>query len=167
LQIVPYQLFATSDGWLALCVGNDGQWQKFCRAIARPDLAGDPRFTTNPLRVQHRHVLILELEPIMRGQSCAEWERVLTAAEVPFAPVWHYARLFAEPQIAARGMKITVRDPEGRPVDLVGSPFHIDGTTMPPATFPPALGQDTDAVLRTVLGMDAQRIAELRQQRII
>src|SRR5207248_3975336 len=51
LQIVPYQLFATADGWLVLAVGNDGQWQRFCRAAGRDDLAADDRFTTNPLRV--------------------------------------------------------------------------------------------------------------------
>lgn len=167
LQIVPYQLFATADGWLGLCVGNDGQWQKFCTAVGRPDLAADARFTTNPLRVRHRDVLVPEVEKIMHARRCAEWESLLSAAEVPYAPVWDYARLFAEPQIAARGMKITVHDPQGRLVDLVGSPFHISGASAPPTTFPPALGQDTDHVLREVLGLDTQRIEQLRRQQVI
>jgi crotonobetainyl-CoA:carnitine CoA-transferase CaiB-like acyl-CoA transferase len=167
LQIVPYQLFATADGWLALCVGNDGQWQKFCQLAGRPDLARDPRFTTNPLRVQHRDVLIPELEKVMHGRTCREWEEQLTAAEVPYAPVWDYARLFAEPQVAARGMKITVRDPEGRPVDLVGSPFHIGGASLPTPTFPPAVGQHTYAVLTELLGLDDVQMASLRERGVI
>src|SRR5262249_52051938 len=58
LQIVPYQAFATADSWLVLAVGNDGQWQRFCEAAERPDLAADPRFTTNVQRVQARAVLV-------------------------------------------------------------------------------------------------------------
>jgi crotonobetainyl-CoA:carnitine CoA-transferase CaiB-like acyl-CoA transferase len=167
LQIVPYQLFATADGWLAVCVGNDGQWQKYCQAIERPDLAADARFTTNPLRVENRGVLVPELEKIMRGRTCQQWESRLTAAGVPFAPVWDYARIFAEPQTAARGMKVTVRDPQGKPVDLVGSPFHFGGKTLPAPTFPPTVGQHTDEVLKSVLGLDESRLAQLREQRVI
>src|SRR5204863_5204350 len=98
LQIVPYQLFATADSWLVLAVGNDGQWQRFCQAAARPDLAADGRFTTNTLRVQNRAVLVPLLEPVLKGRTAPEWEERLTAAEVPHAPVWDYATLFAQPQ---------------------------------------------------------------------
>jgi crotonobetainyl-CoA:carnitine CoA-transferase CaiB-like acyl-CoA transferase len=167
LQIVPYQLFATADGWLVLAVGNDGQWQRFCAAAERPDLAADPRFATNTLRVQGRDVLVPLLEPLLRARTTAEWERRLLGAEVPHAPVWDYAQLFAQPQAAARGLRVTVRDPQGRPVDLVGTPFHVAGTTLPPPVMPPALGQDTDDVLRDVLGLDAARLAELRRQGVI
>ncbi len=167
LQIVPYQLFATADGWLGLCVGNDAQWQKFCRAVERADLGEDARFTTNPLRVQHRAVLLPALEKIMRGRTCQQWESLLTAAGVPYAPVWDYARVFTEPQTAARGMKVTVRDPQGRPVDLVGSPFHFDSATLPTPAFPPAIGQHTDEVLKAVLGLDDARLAQLRKQGVI
>jgi formyl-CoA transferase len=62
---------------------------------------------------------------------------------------------------------VTVRDPQGRPVDLVGTPFHIAGTTLPHAAIPPRLGQHTDAVLTEVLGVDAARLAELRRQGVI
>jgi crotonobetainyl-CoA:carnitine CoA-transferase CaiB-like acyl-CoA transferase len=167
LQIVPYQLFATADGWVALCVGNDGQWQKFCKAIGRADLGGDPRFTTNSLRVQNRGSLVPELEKLMRQWTTQEWQKLLTAAEVPYAPVWDYAHLFAQPETAARGMKVTVRDPQGKEVDLVGSPFHIGGATLPQMRFPPAVGQDTDDVLQEILGLDAKRIEELRRQGVL
>ena len=70
LQIVPYQLFATADGWLVLAVGNDGQWQRFCQAAERPDLAADPRFTTNtPARAGPGLVLVPLLEPLLKGRT--------------------------------------------------------------------------------------------------
>jgi crotonobetainyl-CoA:carnitine CoA-transferase CaiB-like acyl-CoA transferase len=167
LQIVPYQLFATADGWLALCVGNDGQWQKFCRAIGRADLGGDSRFTTNSLRVENRGTLVPQLESVLRGRTTEAWEKLLTAAEVPYAPVWDYAQLFAQPQIAERGMRVMVRDRHGKEVDLVGSPFHIGGATLPDMGFPPAVGQHTDEVFKKLLGLDAGRLQHLRRQGVI
>src|SRR5262249_58839152 len=77
LQIVPYQLFATKDSWLVLAVGNDGQWQRFCRAAARADLAADERFTTNPLRVRNRTSLVPIVETLMRSRTTATWEELL------------------------------------------------------------------------------------------
>ena len=167
LQIVPYQLFATSDGWLALCVGNDGQWQKFCKAAQQPKLAADARYTTNALRVQNRVGLVPHLEVVMSQRTTADWQTLLDAAEVPYAPVWDYARLFATDHVRQRGMKVTVRDPAGKEVDLVGSPFHINGATLPGLTHPPALGQDSEQVLADVLGLDAAQIAALRQQKVV
>jgi crotonobetainyl-CoA:carnitine CoA-transferase CaiB-like acyl-CoA transferase len=167
LQIVPYQLFATADGWLALCVGNDGQWQRFCEAVGRADLGNDPRFATNEWRVENRDVLVPNLGKLMRSRPTKDWEALLDRVQVPYAPVWDYARLFAQEQVAARNMRVTVRDPEGRPVDLVGSPFHIGGTELPAMTFPPALGQDTALVLKELLGLEENRIAELRRQGVV
>ncbi len=167
LQIVPYQLFATADSWLVLAVGNDGQWQRFCHAAERPDLAVDPRFTTNSQRVQDRLVLVPILEPLLKVRTTREWEARLRSAEVPHAPVWDYATLFAQPQAAARGLRVTVRDPKGQPVDLIGSPFRIAEATLPPPSMPPALGQQTEEVLREVLGLDAGRVEELRRAGVV
>jgi crotonobetainyl-CoA:carnitine CoA-transferase CaiB-like acyl-CoA transferase len=164
LQIVPYQLFQTADGWLVLAVGNDGQYRRFCAAVGRDELAADPRFATNSLRVENRTVLVPLLEDLMRTRTTKEWQELLLHAEVPHAPVWDYAELFSHPQVAARGLRLTVRDPQGRPVDLVGSPFHVSGTAPPPAGMPPRLGQHTDEVLRQLLGLDDTRLAELRRQ---
>jgi len=167
LQIVPYQAFATADDWLILAVGNDGQWQRFCTAAERPDLAGDARFTTNKQRVQQRAILVPMIEASMKLRSCADWQKRLLDAEVPHAPVMNYPQLFAEPQMADRGMKVTVRDVDGKEIDLTGTPFHIDGTTPALPTMPPRLGEHTEGVLRDLLGMNAERIAELRAQKVI
>jgi crotonobetainyl-CoA:carnitine CoA-transferase CaiB-like acyl-CoA transferase len=177
LQIVPYQLFPTADGWLVLAVGNDGQWQRFCAAAA-PELGADERFITNPVRVRNREVLVPLVERIMRTRPTAEWQEVLEEAGVPNAPVWDYAELFAHPQAAARNLRLSVRDPEGRPVDLVGSPFHLASpspggglTSLAPGTgphaHPPELGEDTAEVLRDWLGMDPGRVDELRRDGVL
>ncbi len=86
---------------------------------------------------------------------------------MPHAPVWDHATLFANPQAAARGLRVTVQDPQGRPVDLVGTPFHIGGTRLPTPSVPPPLGQHTDEVLGGLLGLDAARLAELRERGVI
>jgi crotonobetainyl-CoA:carnitine CoA-transferase CaiB-like acyl-CoA transferase len=167
LQIVPYQLFATADSWLVLAVGNDGQWQRFCKAAGLDGLAADPRFATNVLRVRNRDLLVPLLEEALSQVPTAQWQVRLREAEVPHAPVWDYATLFAHPQAAARGLHLAVRDVEGRPVELVGSPFHIAGAALPAPRMPPRLGQDTDQVLREVLGLDTPRLAQLRQEGVI
>src|SRR5262249_40442666 len=174
LQIVPYQLFATANGYIVLAVGNDGQWQRFCHAaLGEPGtsppggIANDPRFTTNPLRVQHRAILIPLLEPLLQARTTAQWQELLTTANVPHAPVCDYAQVFALPQAEARGLSVTVRDHEGKTVDLVNSPFRIDGTKLPAFQMPPRLGQDSNSVLRDLLEMDPQAIAELRRRGIV
>lgn len=167
LQIVPYQLFATADGWLVLAVGNDGQWERFCRASERPDLVGDPRFSTNSLRVQHRSALVPLVEAALRTRTTAKWQELLTGADVPHGPVWDYEQVFSHPQAAARGLRVTVRDPAGRPVDMVGSPFHIGGTTLGEPSFPPSVGQDNDLVLKDVLGLGEHELQDLHRKKII
>src|SRR5207245_10779187 len=132
------------DGWLVVAVGNDGQWQRFCQAAERPDLAADPRFQTNTGRVQHRDVLVPLVETAMRLQTTGHWAERLLAAEVPHAPVWNYAELFAHPQTAARGWRGMVTDPQGRPVDLVRAPCQTKAPTIPAARAPPTLTEPSE-----------------------
>jgi len=167
LQIVPYQAFQTADEWLILAVGNDGQWQRFCRAAERHDLAADPRFATNTQRVEQRGILVPVVEALMRSRTCADWQERLRQAEVPFAPVLAYPELFALDQVAARGMKLTVHDTHGKPVDLAGLPIHIDGQPSTASTMPPRLGEHTDEVLRDVLGLDNEQLKQLRKRNVI
>jgi crotonobetainyl-CoA:carnitine CoA-transferase CaiB-like acyl-CoA transferase len=167
LQIVPYQLFATQDSHIVLAVGNDAQWQRFCQAAQLTDLGADPRFLANPDRVKNREVLIPLLEPILRSHTTAAWEALLTTADVPHAPVLDYAQLFAHPQAVARGLRVQVHDPQGQLVDLVNSPLRIHGAKMPGLGMPPKLGEQTESVLREVLGMEQDQVKALRQKGIL
>ena len=167
LQIVPYQLFPSADGWLVLNVGNDGQWRAFCAAAGADALGADLRYARNRDRVILRDELVPQVEAVMRSLPTLEWERRLTAANVPHAVVRGYPAVFADPQVAARGMKVTVRDPDGNPVDLVGSPLHLSGASLPPPAMPPRLGEQTDAVLGELLGLDAAELARLRAAGVV
>ena len=167
LQIVPYQLFATADGWLVLAVGNDGQWRHFCAVAEESELGHNERFATNSQRVEKRGELVPRVETIMKRHPTAEWQKRFTQVGVPHAPVWNYAELFGHPQTDARGMRLTVQDPQGRPVDLVGTPFHIGGIESPDPTMPPKLGEHTNEVLRELLGLDAARLTDLRKRGVV
>jgi len=167
LQIVPYQAFMTADEWLILAVGNDRQWRSFCEAAERFDWASDPRYATNTQRVTERGVLVPMVEALLRTRSYGDWHARLEKAEVPHAPVLDYPQLFSLEQVAARGMKVTVRDPAGKTVELAGSPFHVQGAALPTPTMPPLLGEHTDAVLRDMLGMNTEAIEELRKKKIV
>ena len=164
MQIVPYELFATADGWLVLNVGNDSQWRAFCEAAEADDFGADPRYATNRQRVELRGEVVPRVGTIMKGLSTAEWERRLAAANVPHAVVRDYAAIFADPQTAARGMRVTVRDPAGNPVELVGNPVKMSGTSQTPPVMPPRLGEQTAEVLRELAGVDAGKLAELRER---
>jgi crotonobetainyl-CoA:carnitine CoA-transferase CaiB-like acyl-CoA transferase len=166
LQIVPYEAFRTADGWLVLNVGNDSQWRDFCQAAEAGDLANDDRFRTNALRVEHRLTLVPMVAAIMQQRTTADWKTRLMNAGVPHAEVQDYSQVFEDETVLERGMRVTVRDPGGNPVDLIGSPFHISGTTMPSPTMPPETGQQTPEILAE-LGLDESAIHDLRAKGII
>ena len=148
LQIVPYQLVATADGWLVLAVGNDSQWRSFVIAAGRPDLANDQRFTTNRQRVEQRAEVVPIVEAIVNAKSTSDWERILTDANVPHAAVADYAGVFASEQVAARAMSVAVTDSAGQSIRLIGNPIHMSGSTLREPTCPPKLGEHTDEILR-------------------
>lgn len=167
LQIVPYQLFATADGFLVLNVGNDSQWRAFCNVAGEPELGIDPPYATNRQRVERREEVVPRVAAILKKRATSEWNRLLEEANVPHAVVQDYASVFADEQALQRGMKLTVRDPEGNPVDLVGSPLHITGTSLPQAKLAPNLGADTAAILEELARVDPARLAELRASGVV
>ncbi len=167
LQIVPYQLFATLDGWLVLNVGNDGQWRAFCTAAGATELGTDARFATNRQRVEFRAELVPKVEALMKQLPTAEWETRLADANVPHAVVRTYADTFADAQTLARGMKVTVRDPAGNPVDLIGNPVHLHGAPGAEPTMPPRLGEQTASVLGELLGLDAEEVGALKAKGVV
>lgn len=161
--IVPYQTFAVADGYLTLAVGNDSQFQRLCGVLEHPEWAVDPRFRDNPSRVGHRAELIPLLVPLFAAQSLEDWGRLLTAADVPFAPVQSLAETLQLPQVQAREMVRQV--PLGDSlVPLLGSPLKLTGVSLPEPLPPPQVGEQTEQVLREVLGYSAAQIASLRER---
>lgn len=165
-NIVPYQAFAASDGHLILAVGNDGQFARFC-AVAGRAWHEDPRFATNQQRVAHRSTLVPEIEAVIRTRSRDQWLSELEAATVPCGPIKNLAEVFADPQVNARGMVSTLEHPLAGALNLVSSPMKLSETPPRHESAPPLLGQHTDSVLSTVLGLDAHALAGLKARGVV
>ncbi|MDE2610234.1 MAG: CoA transferase [Burkholderiales bacterium] len=166
-NIVPYQTFETSDGWIIVAVGNDGQFRKFVEAGQRPELADDPRFATNPERVRQRDVLVPILADMVRQKSKAQWIDQLEAAGVPCGPINTLPEVFDNPQVQARGLRIDLPHPSGGQARLVNNPIKMSATPPRAESAPPTLGQHTEAILRERLAYDDARIAALRAAGVI
>lgn len=166
-NIVPYQTFQTSDGWIIVAVGNDGQFRKFVEAGGRPELADDERFATNPSRVRHRDTLVPILAEMVKARGKADWINVLEAAGVPCGPINDLDEVFDNEQVVARGMQVSLPHPSGANAKLVRNPIRMSATPPDARTAPPLLGAQTDDVLRDMLGYDDAKIARLRVKQAI
>lgn len=160
--IVPYQSFRARDGFFCLAVGNDGQWQRLCRVLGRPELSTDPRFATNPARVRHRGELVPVLQGVFATQDIAFWLREIAAAGIPCGPVQTIDQVFADPQVLAREMVWTVPHPTAGEVRLTGSPLKLTETPVAYRSHPPLLGEHTGEVLTSLLGYTLEEIAQFR-----
>ncbi len=165
--IVPYQTFQAQDGFFCVAVGNDGQWQKLCEVLQRPDLARDVRFATNPARVQHRELLITALQEIFGKKDLAFWLHEVSLAGVPCGPVQTLDQVFTDPQVIARDMVWTVPHPSAGEIRMVGSPLKLSETLVSSRTHPPLLGEHTDDVLTSLLGYSSEETTRFRADGVI
>jgi len=165
-SIVPYQAFATRDGYVVVAVGNDAQFARLCEVLSRPELAIDSRFVTNAARVENRAALVSVLEAILAGRPTREWVATLEEAGVPCGPINDLAQVFDDPHVQARGLRVDVPHPLAGRVPVVASPMRLSRTPVRHGT-PPMLGEHTEEVLRDVLGMGEVEIENLRRERVI
>jgi formyl-CoA transferase len=166
-NVVPYQTFQTSDSWIIVAVGNDSQFRNFVKAGNREALADDPRFATNPARIEHRAALIPLLVEMVKEKTKAQWITLLEAAGVPCGPINNLQEVFENEQVIARGIEMHVPHPTAGTMKLVASPMRLSKTPVEVRMPPPLLGQHTDEVLRDELGMSASQINELHQRGIV
>jgi formyl-CoA transferase len=162
-QIVPYEVFATSDGHIVLAVGADRQWERFCQAVGRDEWVHDPRFRTNPDRVAHRGELVELLNSIFAGRTTQAWQELLSTVEVPHSPVLAIDEALGTPQAAAREMVKEVVDSTGRRYRLLTGAVHWREEPPRRPSPPPEIGEQSDEILREWLGYDDKRINELRR----
>ena len=166
-SIVPYQTMPTSDGWLMLAVGNDRQYAALCQVIEHPEWATDPRFATNPARVEHREHLVPLLEARFRTKSATQWSALLLEAGVPCSPVNDIPTALADPQAIARNMVQQVEHPQTGTISLLGPAPKLSLTPPQIAGPPPVLGEHTDVVLNELLGYTETEIAQLRAAHVL
>ena len=166
-NIVPYQVFATSDGYIIVAVGNETQFARMCEVIGRPDLASDERFATNAARVNHRGEIVAILHGIFVTRTMLDWLDALERVGVPCGPINTIADVFADPQVQARGLRIDLPHPAIGTVPSVANPIKYSATPISYRSAPPMLGADTDEVLREMVGVTSAEIARLRKAGIV
>lgn len=159
-NIQPQDVFQCTDGQMVLAVGNDGQFASFCQAMNRPDLASDPRFTTNSSRVVNLVALMEILVEEIGKRSRGECIEALRAHGVPCGPINTIPEILAEPQIIHREMLQYLPHPTAGKVPQIVSPLRLKQNPLAFNDAPPLLGADTQAVLKEI-GVTPEQYAAL------
>lgn len=165
-NIVPYQTFKTQDGEIAIAVGNDQQFTRFCKILGVQNLAIDKRFTTNSKRVENRDVLIPLLQHALQQKSTKFWQEACRENKIPCGPIQTLQSIVTDPQLAAREMFISIPHPIAGNVKLVGSPLKLSKTPISIEQYPPMPGEHTVEILKQ-LGYSQEHIEEYRKKQII
>ena len=166
-NIVPYQVFATSDGHLILATSNDNQFRRFTKVADIEAVANDPRFATNAERVAHRQAIVDLIKPVFATRTTARWIADLEAANVPCGPINRVDQVFADPQAIARSLTVAMQHAAAGEMQLVASPLRLSRTPPEYRNAPPLLGEHSEEVLTTLLGVGADELARLRAAGIV
>ncbi|WP_417226014.1 CaiB/BaiF CoA transferase family protein [Amphritea sp.] len=165
-NIVPYEAFPTADGHIILAVGNDAQFAKFCALAGAPELATNPAFETNSLRVENRADLTPLVAELMTHESSDWWLEHLSAQGVPCGPINTLDKVFADPQVQYRKLRVDLPHAVVGSVPSVANPVKFSHTPIEYNNAPPMLGEHTDAVL-TGLGLSEEDIAQLKARKVV
>jgi len=166
-NIVPYQVFKAKDGYVALAIGNDLQWKKFCELAGVKELAENPKFETNPKRVENRKELIKILDKLMLEKRGKEWIKLCRDNGIPCGPINTIDKVFNDPQVLNRGMVVEVDHPTAGKIKLAGIPMKFSRTPAFVKSPPPLLGEHTNEVLSNLLGYSKEEILNLRKEQVI
>jgi CoA:oxalate CoA-transferase len=162
----PYNVYPASDGHIALICVSDGHWRALTKVMGRPELADDPTYTSRVLRVQR----IDEVDALVAGWSSQltkqEIAEQLNAAGVPSAPVREIGEVVHDPHLRQRGMLSKLDHPELGSLVVPHSPIRV-GDWYADLVPSPTLGQHNDEIYGEWLGVDADRLADLRERGVI
>lgn len=162
-SIVPFETFETSDSNIMVSAGNDKLWASYCKVIGREELIEDPRFVTNPLRLENYAALRPIIAEEMKKKSLAEWSALLDEAGVPQSPVNNVAMVIDNPQVKARDMIVSVEHPVAGTVKMPGIPIKLSETPSEIKTAAPVLGANTADILKDLLGMSDDEVSALKE----
>jgi crotonobetainyl-CoA:carnitine CoA-transferase CaiB-like acyl-CoA transferase len=164
---VPSANYLTADGRYVHVVINDRQWPKFCELLGMAELATDPAFATNKVRVANRDRVNAEIADRMKARTADEWIRSFDAEGLPIGPVNSLDRILNDPHVLAREMVQSFHHPIAGVVKAIDMPYRFaeSGTHLRGA--PPLLGEHTDEILEGLLGCSADEVARLRAEGIV
>jgi crotonobetainyl-CoA:carnitine CoA-transferase CaiB-like acyl-CoA transferase len=164
----PADLLMCKDGIIYITAGTQEHWARLCDLMQRQDLYADPRFDTNPQRGHHRNELIAMINEWSLTWAAADLLAALDGIAVPAARYNELSDVFEDAQVKHRGLRVTVPHPVSGSVDLIGSPLaHMSETPVNHFVAPPTLGQHTESILRELLGLDAQQVADLKARKVV
>jgi crotonobetainyl-CoA:carnitine CoA-transferase CaiB-like acyl-CoA transferase len=166
-SLVPYQVFVVKDGEIVIAVGNDTQWQRFCEAINRPDLAKDPKWEKVTGRITGRSELIPQLAKTMLEKSMNEWINILEQYDVPCGPINNYQQVFADPHVIHRGIKVDTPYEDGSIISTIASPLRLQSTPPEYKRPPPKLGDSNFEILNQLLGYSVESIEQMKKEKIV
>ncbi len=147
--ITPFEAFSTSDNYIIIAAGNDALFKQLCEALGLPEMARNPDYASNDLRLRNEPQLKAEIELVLRAKPAAFWLDLFAKAGIPSGPINNIAQALAHPQVEARDMLVTVNDPAAGPLKLAGNPLKISGFAGPKAHDPaPKLDADREAILK-------------------
>ena len=162
--VAPFQVYPSCDGQFVVAAGNERQWPAFCRALGLERLLADARFATASQRAANADDLEREVSAVTATLATAECLAALAEAEVPCAPLQTIAQAAADPHLAAREMFVTLDHPRCGPLKVVGTPLKMSRTPPAVARPSPDLGEHTEEVLATLLGLTAADVEYLRRE---
>lgn len=162
----PYGVFKSADIPLIIAVGSEKQWVQLCSLLGAPELAEHPDYHTSRLRTVHREALRELINGLLARQTAAQWLADLRAEGIPAGPIYNYEQAFADPQVQHLQMVQTVLRSDGTALPLLRGPVSVNGRAPVVAKAPPALGQDTLAILEG-LGLSAEQITGLMEAGVV
>lgn len=164
---VPWQAFKVKDGYVVIATRQEVFWERMCDAMNLQDIKTDKRFATNPKRVENREILVPMLEEVFLEKTVKYWIDLFRKSEVPCAPVNNLDGAFGEPPAIERDMIVKYDHPTAGEIKLPGNPMKFSDVSETISKPAPTLGQHTEEVLSSLLGMDTERIKELKSKNII
>jgi crotonobetainyl-CoA:carnitine CoA-transferase CaiB-like acyl-CoA transferase len=168
-NIVPYDVYPCEDQYIALAVGNDAQFARFCECAGMPELSTDPRFRTNENRVANRIACNKRVSEATQKHPLQTWLDRLSKSGVPCGPVNSVEQAFSDPQAAHRNMRLTMPHPDAlnNEVDLIANPVKFSETPVSYRYPPPSLGEHGLSILKNELGLSENEIQRLKEKSVI
>ncbi len=164
--MAPFQAFAAQDGYVVVAVSTNAHWQAFCGVLDLPQLVNDDTLTTAQGRIEHRSRWEGMVAERMLSETAQYWLERLAENNIPAGPIYSVAEASRQPALASSDFFVNV-DYGGVSFRVVGTPLHFDRERAVLEGDVPELGTQTEAVLKNLLGMDANAIHNLYDQGVV